>query len=90
MATTHTPSSSLRPSDTLAAYTAKLADGPLEGKTLRRPYGDDGVPAARVEIPTGRGSSRWVYLLAGSLEHDEGAGSQPTAAAYRYQRLSSD
>ena len=34
--------------------------------------------------------SRFRNLLAGGLEHDEGAGALPTAAAYRYQRLSSD
>lgn len=85
MATTHTTSGS-----TAAAYTAKLVDGPLEGKTLRRPYGDDSGPAARLEIPGSRAGSRYIYLLAGSLEHDEGAGALPTAAAYRYQRLSSD
>ena len=85
MATTLTPSTPV-----LTTYTAKLTDGPLEGKTLRRAYGDEQAPAARLEIPTGRNGSRWIYLLAGSLEHDEGAGSLPTAAAYRYQRLSSD
>ncbi|QHF20754.1 hypothetical protein GTU71_07785 [Rathayibacter sp. VKM Ac-2762] len=82
MVTTHTT--------TTSAYTAKLLDGPLEGKTLRRGYGDDQAPAARLEIPGARAGSRYIYLLAGGLEHDEGAGALPTAAAYRYQRLSSD
>lgn len=84
MATTHTTTT-----PTSASYTAKLVDGPLEGKTLRRPYGDASAPAARIEIPA-RAGAHYVYLLAGSLEHDEGAGALPTAAAYRYQRLSSD
>jgi hypothetical protein len=82
MATTHTTTS--------PAYTAKLLDGPLEGKTVRRPYGGDPAPSARIEIPASRPGSRYVYLLAGSLEHDEGAGALPTAAAYRYQGLASD
>ena len=85
MATTHTSDTSTAP-----AYTAKLVDGPLEGKTLRRSYGDETAPAARLEIPGSRPGSRYVYLLAGSLEHDEGAGALPTAAAYRYQKLTSD
>lgn len=84
MATTHTTTTSS------TAYTAKLVDGPLEGKTLRRPYGDESAPAARLEIPGARSGSHYVYLLAGALEHDEGSGALPTAAAYRYQRLSSD
>ncbi|MBF4462860.1 MULTISPECIES: hypothetical protein [unclassified Rathayibacter] len=82
MATTHTT--------TAPSYTAKLVDGPLEGKTVRRPYDGESAPAARLEIPGSRAGSHYIYLLAGSLEHDEGAGARPTAAAYRYQRLSSD
>ncbi|SMH46243.1 hypothetical protein SAMN06295885_2698 [Rathayibacter oskolensis] len=82
---THTTSS-----PTTSAYTAKLVDGPLEGKTLRRPYGGESAPAARLEIPGARAGSRYIYLLSGALEHDEGSGALPTAAAYRYQRLSSD
>lgn len=81
MATMHTT--------TTFAYTAKLLDGPLEGKTLRRSYGGDSAPAARLEIAGARKGSHYIYLLSGGLEHDEGAGSLPTAAAYRYQRLSS-
>ncbi|QHC54918.1 hypothetical protein EV639_10299 [Rathayibacter tanaceti] len=85
MATTHPTTASTTP-----AYTAKLVDGPLEGKTLRRIYGADSAPAARLEIPGSREGSRYIYFLAGGLEHDEGAGARPTAAAYRYQRLSSN
>ncbi|PWJ66970.1 hypothetical protein B0H03_101430 [Rathayibacter iranicus NCPPB 2253 = VKM Ac-1602] len=81
MATMHTT--------TTSAYTAKLLDGPLEGKTLRRSYGSDSAPAARLEIASAREGSHYIYLLSGGFEHDEGAGSLPTAAAYRYQRLSS-
>ncbi|QHC58028.1 hypothetical protein [Rathayibacter sp. VKM Ac-2760] len=85
MATTHTTSA-----PTTSAYTAKFVDGPLEGKTLRRPYGDASAPAGRLDIPGARAGSHYLYLLAGALEHDEGAGTLPTAAAYRYQRVSSD
>ncbi|MWV49237.1 hypothetical protein GRS96_08095 [Rathayibacter sp. VKM Ac-2803] len=82
---THTTSS-----PSTAAYTAKLVDGPLEGKTLRRSYDGASTPAARLAIPGPRAGSHYVYLYSGALEHDEGSGSLPTAAAYRYQRLSSD
>ncbi|KQQ03923.1 MULTISPECIES: hypothetical protein [unclassified Rathayibacter] len=85
MATTHTTSS-----PTTSVYTAKLVDGPLEGKTLRRSYDGATTPAARLEIPGPRAGSHYIYLFSGALEHDEGAGTLPTAAAYRYQRLSSD
>lgn len=85
MATTHTSTYS----SASTAYTAKLLDGPLEGKTLRRPYGDETMPTARLEILGSRPGSHYIYLLAGLLEHDEGSGSRPTAAGYRYQRLSS-
>ena len=37
-----------------------------------------------------REGTRYLYLLAGALEHDEGAGALPTAAAYRYLRVSAD
>ncbi|WKK70824.1 hypothetical protein Q0F99_13785 [Rathayibacter oskolensis] len=85
MAMTHTTSTS-----TTTAYTAKLLDGPLEGKTIRRSYDGASAPAARLEIPGARAGSHYIYLFSGALEHDEGAGALPTAAAYRYQRLSSD
>lgn len=85
MATTHTTSA-----PTTSAYTAKFVDGPLEGKTLRRSYGESTAPAGRLEIPGARAGTRYLYLLAGSLEHDEGAGDLPTAAAYRYQRVTAD
>jgi hypothetical protein len=85
MATTHTTSA-----PTTSAYTAKFLDGPLEGKTLRRSYGEATAPAGRLEIPAAREGTRYLYLLAGALEHDEGAGALPTAAAYRYLRVSAD
>lgn len=85
MATTHPTSA-----PTISAYTAKFLDGPLEGKTLRRSYGEATAPAGRLEIPAAREGARYLYLLAGALEHEEGGGAWPTAAAYRYLRVSSD
>ena len=33
------------------AYTAKLTDGPLEGKTVTTDFLDSGEPQPRIEIP---------------------------------------
>ncbi|KZX21333.1 hypothetical protein [Rathayibacter tanaceti] len=57
---------------------------PSAASTARIPHL---LPASRSRAPA---SSRYIYFLAGGLEHDEGAGARPTAAAYRYQRLSSN
>ncbi|NQX10916.1 hypothetical protein HQQ80_04690 [Microbacteriaceae bacterium VKM Ac-2855] len=84
MATTHT--SSTAPS-TDSSYTAKLIDGPLEGKTIRTSFLDSGDPQARLELAAPVGSKHYVYLRTGGMEHEEGAGSRPTAVEYRYQQV---
>jgi hypothetical protein len=81
MATTHIPD------QTATAYTAMLGDGPLEGKTVRTAFGEDGRPQARLEIRSGTGSKRYVYLRSGGAEFDESSHERPSAVEYRYQRL---
>ena len=84
MATTHTET------ETSSAYTAKLVDGPLEGKTIRTSFLDSGDPQARLELAAPVGSKHYVYLSTGAMEHEEGAGSRPTAVEYRYQAVVAD
>lgn len=68
------------------AYTAKLTDGPLEGKTISTDFLDSGEPQARIEIPSGNGEKRFVYTRSGGLEYasDSGESDRPTAVGYRY------
>lgn len=84
MATTHTDTQN---SSTEAAYTAKLIDGPLEGKTIRTSFLESGEPQARLELAAPVGSKHYVYLRTGGTEHEEGGGSRPTAVEYRYQQV---
>ncbi|MGN6124998.1 MAG: hypothetical protein ACTHON_00385 [Humibacter sp.] len=67
------------------AYTAKLTDGPLEGKTVTTDFLDSGEPQPRLEIPAG-GQKRYVYTRSGGLEYasDSGAPDRPSAVDYRF------
>ncbi|GAB3384591.1 hypothetical protein GCM10027568_00540 [Humibacter soli] len=68
------------------AYTAKLTDGPLEGKTVTTDFLDSGEPQPRLEIPAGGGQKRYVYTRSGGLEYasDSGASDRPSAVDYRF------
>ena len=68
------------------AYTAKLTDGPLEGKTNTTGFLDSGEPQPRIEIAAGSGDKRYVYTRAGGMEYasDTGDSERPTAVDYRY------
>lgn len=81
MATTHTETAPA------SSYTAKLVDGPLEGKTIRTSFLDSGDPQARLELAAPVGAKHYIYLRTGGMEHEEGAGSRPTAVEYRYQQV---
>jgi hypothetical protein len=68
------------------AYTAKLTDGPLEGKTVTTGFLESGDPQPRIEISAGSGGKRYVYTRAGGMEYasDAGDSERPTAVDYRY------
>ncbi|WP_022901481.1 hypothetical protein [Humibacter albus] len=68
------------------AYTAKLTDGPLEGKTIRTDFAETGEPRPRLEIPAGSGAKRYVYSRSGGVEFasDSGDSDRPTAVDYRF------
>ena len=70
---------------TQGTYTAKLTDGPLEGKTMTTEFLESGDPRPRIEIPADSRGKRYLYARAaglefGSAEHPE----LPTAVDYRY------
>lgn len=41
-------------------YTAKLTDGPLEGKTITTEFLESGDPRPRLEIPADTGTKRYL------------------------------
>jgi hypothetical protein len=45
----------------IGTYTAKLTDGPLEGKTIRKEFLASGDPQPRIEIPVESGRKRYLY-----------------------------
>ena len=71
---------------TTGTYTAKLTDGPLQGKTITTEFLDTGDPRPRLEIPSD-GGKRYLYARGSGLEFEgtaRGAESRPTAVDYRY------
>jgi len=69
---------------TTGTYTAKLTDGPLQGKTLTTPFLDSGDPRPRIEIPAEAGK-RYVYARGGGLEFEGSDSSgRPSAVEYRF------
>lgn len=73
---------------TTTTYTAKLIDGPLEGKTISTGFLDSGDARPRLEISAPAGSKHYLYVRAAGAEvefaSDDGHGRLPTAVAYRY------
>ena len=65
-------------------YTAKLTDGPLEGKTVTTEFLESGDPRPRLEIPAA-GHKRYLYLRGAGLEFGSTEfPERPTAVDYRY------
>ncbi|WP_223694405.1 hypothetical protein [Leifsonia poae] len=67
-------------------YTAKLTDGPLEGKTISTEFLDSGDPRPRLDIPSGSGTKRYLYARSSVLEFaaDDPTDNRPSAVEYRY------
>ncbi|WP_130176318.1 hypothetical protein [Cryobacterium sp. SO1] len=66
-------------------YTAKLTDGPLEGKTVTTEFLESGDPRPRLEIPADSHGKRYLYARAAGLEFDSAEHpDQPSAVDYRY------
>ncbi|WP_353829205.1 hypothetical protein [Agromyces sp. SYSU T0242] len=64
-------------------YTAKLVDGPLEGKTVSTGFLDTGDPKPRIDF-SGDGGKRYVYSRAAGLEFDAPDDDRPSAVEYRF------
>ena len=66
-------------------YTAKLTDGPLEGKTMTTEFLESGDPRPRLEIPADAGTKRYLYTRGAGLEFESADHSgRPTAVDYRF------
>lgn len=65
------------------SYTAKLIDGPLEGKTVSTAFLDTGDPRPRLELNADKGK-RYIYTRGAGLEFDADDDDRPTAVEYRF------
>ncbi|HEY1105296.1 hypothetical protein MUN74_03235 [Agromyces endophyticus] len=65
------------------SYTAKLIDGPLEGKTVATAFLETGDPKPRLELGVDAGK-RYVYSRAAGLEFDTPGDDRPSAVEYRF------
>ncbi|RFA15183.1 hypothetical protein B7R22_03025 [Subtercola boreus] len=67
-------------------YTAKLVDGPLEGKTISTEFSPGGEAQPRIEIPTDSPSKHYLYIRGSGIEFGEGpeATRRPSAVEYRF------
>ncbi|WP_344753912.1 hypothetical protein [Gryllotalpicola koreensis] len=65
-------------------YTAKLLDGPLEGRTVAMSFLDNGDPQARIVLPANNRGKKYVYRRNGEIsEFADGTG-VPGAVDYSY------
>lgn len=79
-----------RMSTTVAArYTAKLTDGPLEGKTIAVDFLASGEPKPSIGIPAD-GKKTYIYTCTSDREFDREGSDRPSAVAYRYRSTSFD
>lgn len=65
------------------SYTAKLIDGPLEGKTVATAFLDSGDPRPRLELSTDAGK-HYIYSRSSGLEFETPGDSHPSAVDYRF------
>ena len=64
-------------------YTAKLIDGPMEGKTVSTAFLESGDPQPRLEI-SAEGGKRLIYSRGAGLEFETPGDDRPSAVEYRY------
>ncbi|WP_286308721.1 hypothetical protein [Agromyces mangrovi Wang et al. 2018] len=69
---------------TAGTYTAKLTDGPLEGKTITVSFLDSGDPNPRLEIPAESGGKHYVYSRGSGVEFDAEHANRPSSVSYRF------
>lgn len=70
----------------IGTYTAKLTDGPLEGKTITAEFLESGDPRPRLEIRAESGSKHYLYTRGGGVEFasDDALDSRPSAVDYHF------
>ena len=70
----------------MTTYTAKLIDGPLEGKTIALSFLDSGDPRPRLEVPTPTEGKHYLYIRSAGIEYasDDALDGRPSAVEYRY------
>jgi hypothetical protein len=66
-----------------SSYTAKLIDGPLEGKTVATAFLETGDPRPRLELNADAGK-RYIYARGAGLEFSAENDDRPTAVEYRF------
>ncbi len=66
-----------------SSYTAKLVDGPLEGKTVATAFLETGDPRPRLELSTDKGK-HYIYTRGAGLEFTADDDARPTAVEYRF------
>jgi hypothetical protein len=66
-----------------SSYTAKLVDGPLEGKTVATAFLETGDPRPRLELSADKGK-RYIYTRGAGLEFSADDDDRPTAVEYRF------
>ena len=67
----------------LFPHTAKLIDGPLEGKTVATAFLETGDPRPRLELNADAGK-RYIYARGAGLEFGAENDDRPTAVEYRF------
>lgn len=67
-----------------SSYTAKLTDGPLEGKTISVGFLPSGDAKPSIEVPVDEGKA-YLYTRSGNEEFDSEDSDQPSAVGYRYR-----
>ena len=66
-----------------SSYTAKLIDGPLEGKTVSTAFLDSGDTRPRLELNAEKGK-RYIYTRGAGREFTAEDDDRPTAVEYRF------
>ena len=69
---------------TATRYTAKLIDGPLEGKTISVDFLDTGEPRPSLGIPADA-KKTYIYARTSDMEFDSEGSDRPSAVAYRFR-----
>ena len=64
-------------------YTAKLIDGPLEGKTVSTGFLHTGDPQPRLEL-SGDAGKKYIYSRGAGLEFETPDDDRPSAVEYRF------